>query len=201
MSDKDFKRFADFIIHHRNAASSCPRPRRPCSKPGCRSVCARSGHDDYRSYCEYLFTPEGLECELCNLIDQVTTNTTDFFREPKHFEYMYSTLLPQWMASGGDQRPLRIWSAGCSIGAEALYHGLRALGFRRAGFTFPLQHPGHGHLLRGPAQGGQGHLHPGAGPGRARGDPAQVLLAQQGTVRASSCAWRPRCGGWWNSVN
>ncbi len=38
----------------------------------------------YGEYCDYLFTRQGLEDELGNLIDVVTTNKTDFFREPGH---------------------------------------------------------------------------------------------------------------------
>jgi chemotaxis protein methyltransferase CheR len=30
----------------------------------------------------------GDEEELVHMVDEVTTNTTDFFREPQHFEYL-----------------------------------------------------------------------------------------------------------------
>ena len=33
------------------------------------------------------FRGEGLNEELVHLIDVVTTNKTDFFREPRHFEF------------------------------------------------------------------------------------------------------------------
>jgi chemotaxis protein methyltransferase CheR len=46
----------------------------------------------------------------------VTTNKTDFFREPKHFEFMEQIGLPELAAAG--HRRLRLWSAACSIGAE-----------------------------------------------------------------------------------
>jgi chemotaxis protein methyltransferase CheR len=36
----------------------------------------------YSEYCDYLFGREGLKEELVHLIDVVTTNKTDFFREP-----------------------------------------------------------------------------------------------------------------------
>ena len=53
--------------------------------------------------------------EMVRLIDLLTTNKTDFYREPAHFEYMLSTVLPAVVASG---HPLRVWSAGCSTGEE-----------------------------------------------------------------------------------
>lgn len=53
--------------------------------------------------------------ELVKLIDLLTTNKTDFFREPAHFDFLLSQVVPTVLASG---RPLRIWSAGCSSGEE-----------------------------------------------------------------------------------
>lgn len=53
--------------------------------------------------------------ELVKLIDLLTTNKTDFFREPAHFDYLLDHIVPDVVASG---KPLRIWSAGCSSGEE-----------------------------------------------------------------------------------
>ncbi len=66
-------------------------------------------------YCEYLFTPKGMEEELKNMIDQVTTNKTDFFREPTHFRYLEETALPE---VAGRTETVVVWSAGCSSGEE-----------------------------------------------------------------------------------
>jgi chemotaxis protein methyltransferase CheR len=68
------------------------------------------------AYCEYLFKQNGLATESTYLIDAVTTNKTDFFREPKHFDYMEQVGLPEMLAAGHKQ--LRFWSAACSTGAE-----------------------------------------------------------------------------------
>src|SRR6478752_590123 len=38
----------------------------------------------YKYYIHYLTSKEGLENELVHMIDVVTTNKTDFFREPHH---------------------------------------------------------------------------------------------------------------------
>lgn len=70
----------------------------------------------YKDYCDYLFSPEGMKNELPHLIDRITTNKTEFFREPAHFEYLYQTVLPE--LTGGRYRRLSIWSAGCSTGEE-----------------------------------------------------------------------------------
>jgi chemotaxis protein methyltransferase CheR len=68
------------------------------------------------AYCEYLFKGNGLATESTYLIDAVTTNKTDFFREPKHFEYVERVALPEMLAAG--HKTLRVWSSACSTGAE-----------------------------------------------------------------------------------
>jgi chemotaxis protein methyltransferase CheR len=70
----------------------------------------------YTDYCEYLFSKQGLEEELVNLIDVITTNKTDFFREPDHFHFLHHSLLPEMI--NGRYKRLSIWSAACSTGEE-----------------------------------------------------------------------------------
>ncbi len=53
--------------------------------------------------------------EMVRLIDLLTTNKTDFFREPAHFDFLLQRILPTVIATN---KPLRIWSAGCSSGEE-----------------------------------------------------------------------------------
>jgi chemotaxis protein methyltransferase CheR len=59
-----------------------------------------------------------MQAELIHLIDVVTTNKTDFFREPGHFSYLVEKALPELTARGDGGRPLLVWSAGCSTGEE-----------------------------------------------------------------------------------
>jgi len=75
---------------------------------------------DYRDYCDYLFSPQGRKEEIPHFINKVTTNKTDFFREPNHFTYLSQSILPQLLqGTNGTRRQLRLWSAGCSSGEEA----------------------------------------------------------------------------------
>jgi chemotaxis protein methyltransferase CheR len=74
------------------------------------------GIDGLNQYCDYLFNDGGIESEAIHLIDVVTTNKTDFFREPTHFDHLTSKALPDLVAKG--HRRLRVWSSACSIGAE-----------------------------------------------------------------------------------
>ncbi|MFK4768954.1 MULTISPECIES: CheR family methyltransferase [Rhizobiaceae] len=76
-----------------------------------------TGIATFDDYCDYLFNQGGIEREAIYLIDAVTTNKTDFFREPKHFDYMRDVALGDIMRQFSERR-LRIWSSACSTGAE-----------------------------------------------------------------------------------
>ena len=96
----------------------------------------------FRQYCDFLFSSEGLAGEMVHLINAVTTNKTDFFREPAHFTYLTGTALPTLQAKEHfhRRRPLRIWSAGCSTGEEAYTMAMVLLDIREreAQFDFDI---------------------------------------------------------------
>jgi chemotaxis protein methyltransferase CheR len=73
----------------------------------------------YSEYCEYLFSRHGLDAEITHLIDAVTTNKTDFFRESAHFDFLAAQALPEFSARYPNGRKALVWSAGCSTGEEA----------------------------------------------------------------------------------
>ena len=51
---------------------------------------------------------------LSGMIDQLTTNHTSFFREPRHFEFLRKTIFPALSS----RTRIDIWSAACSSGEE-----------------------------------------------------------------------------------
>ncbi|MFH1135813.1 MAG: protein-glutamate O-methyltransferase CheR [Pseudomonadota bacterium] len=57
---------------------------------------------------------------LIELLDQVSTNLTFFFREPAHFNFTTKKLLPDLVAQKKAQRTnrVRFWCAACSSGEE-----------------------------------------------------------------------------------
>ena len=78
------------------------------------------GFKDFDEYYRHLTSPQG-SSELSAFLDAITTNETFFFRTSKHFEW----LSDQWLGEvvrehrEGRRKPsLKIWSAGCSSGAE-----------------------------------------------------------------------------------
>jgi len=52
--------------------------------------------------------------EFTLFLDLVSTNKTDFFREPKHFEFLRERILPEL----GATRSIRVWSSASSSGEE-----------------------------------------------------------------------------------
>ncbi len=70
--------------------------------------------DNYKMYYEYL--TNNYQEEIINLINCITTNKTDFFREPKHFDFLKEVALPEFEKINKNR--IRIWSAGCSTGEE-----------------------------------------------------------------------------------
>jgi chemotaxis protein methyltransferase CheR len=71
-------------------------------------------------YVEALIQGGNVDSELVHLIDCVTTNKTDFFREPSHFAFMKDVAVPTILAARQrGSAGLKIWSAACSTGMEA----------------------------------------------------------------------------------
>ncbi len=77
------------------------------------------GIASFESYCALLAGPDGAQ-ELQPLINALTTNKTEFFREIYHFRHLATTAIPALIAAkaADHSRRLRIWSAGCSSGQE-----------------------------------------------------------------------------------
>jgi chemotaxis protein methyltransferase CheR len=74
----------------------------------------------FTEYRNYLVHDDPGGVELGRFINAITTNKTDFFREPHHFTYLAAHWIPavKARAARDGNRTLRIWSAGCSTGEE-----------------------------------------------------------------------------------
>ncbi|MBI2419650.1 MAG: chemotaxis protein CheR [Ignavibacteriales bacterium] len=74
------------------------------------------GLETFEEYVKYLFSETGAKHEMVPLIDAITTNKTDFFRENAHFEFLRSAVLPE--VEKLQRNIFLAWSAGCSTGEE-----------------------------------------------------------------------------------
>ncbi|MEI5687513.1 CheR family methyltransferase [Sphingomonas kyungheensis] len=114
LSARDFARLSAFVTDM--SGIKMPSNKTTMLSGRLRRRLRATGHATLGDYCAWLFDDDGLAVEAEHLLNAVTTNKTDFFREPGHFDFLTRTLLPVLAA---ERRPrLRLWSAGCSTGAE-----------------------------------------------------------------------------------
>lgn len=118
LSDREFKNFSAFI--YEAVGIKMPPAKKTMLEARLQKRLKANSIASFEEYSNYVFSNEGRASELIHMIDVVTTNKTDFFREPAHFEYMVKTALPSIIQARGDvlRDPIRIWSAGCSTGEE-----------------------------------------------------------------------------------
>lgn len=118
LSRRDFQRLADFI--HAYSGIKMPSTKVTMVEGRLRRRIRATGTANFAEYCRHLFEDGGLEREAVHLIDAVTTNKTDFFREPDHFRFLVETAFPEMVAERriSSREPVKLWSAACSTGAE-----------------------------------------------------------------------------------
>lgn len=118
ISKKSFRKLNDIV--YRESGISLGEQKRVMLSSRIAKRMRATGCVTYEEYIEYLSGSGGNNDELVFMVDAVTTNKTDFFREKHHFDYLSSTLLPsldqQYEFSA--ENPLMVWSAGCSSGEE-----------------------------------------------------------------------------------
>ncbi|ALK08305.1 CheR family methyltransferase [Blastochloris viridis] len=118
LSQSDFRRLADFI--HGYSGIKMPPAKKTMVEGRLRRRLRATDTETLADYCRYVFDHGGLADEAVHLIDAVTTNKTDFFREADHFGLLADVVVPKLIerrhVSG--RTPLRAWSAACSVGAE-----------------------------------------------------------------------------------
>ena len=118
MSMKMFLRFTNYI--NKDLGIKMTEAKKTMLQARLQKRLRTLGIESYDEYYDYVFSPRGLDDELPNMIDVITTNKTDFFREPKHFDYLTSNVLPELARRYGTgvNRKIMFWSAGCSTGEE-----------------------------------------------------------------------------------
>ncbi len=116
MSDKTFSRFSGFI--QGEVGIKMPPAKKTMLQARLQKRLWKLGFDSFDAYYEYVFSPKGREEELASMIDVVTTNKTEFFREPKHFEFLLQRVVPDLLERQQGDKHLMIWCAGCSTGEE-----------------------------------------------------------------------------------
>jgi len=118
LSDRDFNRFSAFI--YEACGIKLPPIKKTMLAARLQKRLRQLHLNSFPAYLDYVLSPDGQVAELSHMIDVVSTNKTDFFREAKHFEVLTSLVLPDYVQrmAHSPHKTLRVWSAGCSSGEE-----------------------------------------------------------------------------------
>jgi chemotaxis methyl-accepting protein methylase len=86
-----------------------------------RRIAARLRSLNLHTYRQYARVLDADPDEYARLLDTLTINVTDFFRDPPVYELFRSQIVPEIVEAKlrGRHRMIRIWSAGCATGEEA----------------------------------------------------------------------------------
>jgi chemotaxis protein methyltransferase CheR len=119
LSRRDFQRLAEFIQGY--SGIRMPPNKVTLVEGRLRRRVRALGMPNLTRYCRHLFDEGGLQAEAVALIDAMTTNKTDFFRESEHFRVLTEAALPRLLSDrrAGSETGVKFWSAACSTGAEA----------------------------------------------------------------------------------
>jgi chemotaxis protein methyltransferase CheR len=116
MTQAEFSRFSDFIIGQ--CGIKMPPSKKIMLEARLQKRLRALNIPTFGEYFTYIHGEDG-RGELVHMLDAVTTNKTDFFREPIHFQYLLQTILPEALVEQErTKKPFSVWSAGCSTGEE-----------------------------------------------------------------------------------
>ena len=111
LTPADFKRLSEFIYTH--FGIHLPDKKKYLLQGRLVKRLVALKMSSFAEYTDYVLKNGLNGDEVFEMIDVVSTNKTDFFRDKAHFDFISETLVPQWRG-----RKVKGWSAGCSTGQE-----------------------------------------------------------------------------------
>lgn len=117
ITDQEFSLFQKLI--REQAAISLSSAKKTLLEARLGSRVRELGLSSFSAYYRHVMNRRGEE--LAEMLDRVSTNETQFFREPRQFEFLSQLAVHDWQAqaaAGFRPRQIRAWSAGCSSGEE-----------------------------------------------------------------------------------
>ena len=116
LTDNEFRRLSRFITEY--TGIKMPDVKKVMLQSRLQKRLRHLNMTSFKEYIDFVFSETGLQNEMIHMLDVVSTNKTDFFREPVHFEFMEKNVLPEFVKNNPSNRQMKIWSAGCSSGEE-----------------------------------------------------------------------------------
>jgi chemotaxis protein methyltransferase CheR len=117
LRDKDFEQIRSFV--YELCGINLHDGKRELVKARLSKRLRMGNFKSFSEYYKFVRTEEGTN-ELIAMIDSLSTNLTNFFREEKHFEKLRE-IFPEMLEKtrANSRKPeLKIWCAGCSTGEE-----------------------------------------------------------------------------------
>ena len=118
LSNEEFELFRRLI--HDSSGINLTLTKKELVKARLAKRLTKMGIDSFKDYYKYVTKTDKTGKELIHLIDSISTNKTDFFREQKHFDLLNTSILPSLISSKTKAgiKKLRIWCAASSSGEE-----------------------------------------------------------------------------------
>ena len=115
LKSREFERLSSYIFKHYGI--NFPSSKKIMIQSRLQKRLRALHLDNFKDYCDYVFSEEGKKLEINHLLSTVSTNKTAFFREISHFNFILNELYinPKNQHIPGH---VRIWSAGSSSGEE-----------------------------------------------------------------------------------
>lgn len=115
LEDKEYRRLSDFIMNR--FGIKLPPSKKTLLQCRLQKRLKALHFGSFKQYVDYVFSSKENHDEISLMIDAVSTNKTDFFRETAHFDFLSEQGIRDYLKKTGKNR-ISIWSAGCSSGEE-----------------------------------------------------------------------------------
>ena len=102
LEDKDFVRLSTYIMSQ--FGIKLPPNKKTLLQCRLQKRLKTLQHNSFSEYVDYVFSTSGQQEEVWNMIDAVSTNKTDFFREPLHFEYLLNQGIEDYLKNSGKNK-------------------------------------------------------------------------------------------------
>ncbi len=119
LKDEDFELFRALI--YKMSGISLSEAKKQLVKSRLQKRLKSNQLESYKAYYDMVVTLGSSSKEMTELVNCITTNKTDFFREPHHFEFVQDHIVPEMIQKANQfeiPRSLKVWHAGCSTGEE-----------------------------------------------------------------------------------
>ncbi|MCH5192621.1 MAG: protein-glutamate O-methyltransferase CheR [Oscillospiraceae bacterium] len=114
LTDEDFNRLVTYM--KKNYGINLEK-KRVLIEGRLSNMISTRGFKDFKEFIDFAFADKTGK-ETMQLVNKLTTNHTFFMREPEHFQFLKSTVLPYFEQEYSSTRSLNLWCAASSTGQE-----------------------------------------------------------------------------------